>query len=131
MWVPKMSSDLLARDDAYRELSFPTARTTFAHLVRPRVGSCVYAPNDVPAHRQERVDTLHSFNPFILFTGPDEVFGTHTTRTQVSPMCRSVPPSRRSGAPALESKINKSADPSQLLRLLKRCLLYTSPSPRD
>jgi hypothetical protein len=32
---------------------------------------------DVPAHRQDRVDPLHSFNPFILFTGPDEVFGTH------------------------------------------------------
>ena len=25
VWVPKMSSDLLARDDAYRDLSFPTA----------------------------------------------------------------------------------------------------------
>jgi hypothetical protein len=32
---------------------------------------------DVPAHRQDRVDPLHRFNPFILFTGPDEVFGTH------------------------------------------------------
>ncbi len=32
---------------------------------------------DVPNHRQDRVDPLHSFNPFILFTGPDEVFGTH------------------------------------------------------
>jgi hypothetical protein len=32
---------------------------------------------DVPAHRQDRVDPLHSFNPFILFTGPDEVFGTY------------------------------------------------------
>jgi hypothetical protein len=32
---------------------------------------------DVPAHRQDRVDPPHSFNPFILFTGPDEVFGTH------------------------------------------------------
>jgi len=25
VWVPKMSSDLLARDDAYRDPSFPTA----------------------------------------------------------------------------------------------------------
>jgi hypothetical protein len=33
---------------------------------------------DVPAHRQDRIDPLHSFNPFILFTGPDEVFGTHS-----------------------------------------------------
>jgi hypothetical protein len=52
-------------------------RTTVAHLVRPRVGSCVCAATNVPAHRQDRVDPLHSFNPFILFTGPDEVFGTH------------------------------------------------------
>ena len=32
---------------------------------------------DLSAHRRDRVDTLRSFNPFILFTGPDEVFGTH------------------------------------------------------
>ena len=44
--------------------------TTKSGIVRLR-------PWDVPAHRQDRVDTLHSFNPFILFTGPDEVFGTH------------------------------------------------------
>src|ERR1700693_3071589 len=68
LWVPKMSSDLLARDDAYRVVAFPRARTTVAHLVRPRVGSCVCA-YDVLAHRQDRVETLQGFNPFILFTG--------------------------------------------------------------
>jgi hypothetical protein len=40
---------------------------------------------DVPAHRQDRVDPLHSFNPFILFTGPDEVFGTHRSEWTESP----------------------------------------------
>jgi hypothetical protein len=44
--------------------------TTKSGIVRPR-------RYDVPAHRQDRVDILHCFNPFILFTGPDEVFGTH------------------------------------------------------
>ena len=47
--------------------------TTKSGIVRLR-------PWDVPAHRQDRVDTLHSFNPFMLFTGPDEVFGTHRYR---------------------------------------------------
>ena len=59
LWVPKMSSDLLARDDAYGDLLFPTA-------VRPlliwydQVGSSVCAPLDVPAaRRQDEFDTLH------------------------------------------------------------------------
>jgi putative transposase len=43
---------------------------TKSGIVRPR-------RYDVPAHRQDRVDILHCFNPFILFTRPDEVFGTH------------------------------------------------------
>jgi hypothetical protein len=49
---------------------------------------------DVLAHRQDRVDPLHSFNPFILFTGPDEVFGTHRVgkSTRASPSNPAVLP---------------------------------------
>ena len=43
---------------------------------------------DVPAYRQDRVDPLHSFNPFILFTGPDEVFGTHRIRMRFLALTR-------------------------------------------
>ena len=81
MWVPKMSSDLLARDDAYRVCRFPapydrcSSGTTKSGIVRLRRW-------DVPAHHQDCVDTPHFFNPFIPFTGPDEVFGTHRTNDQ-------------------------------------------------
>src|ERR1039458_2251226 len=58
---------------------------------------------DVPAHRQDRVDPLHSFNPFILFTGPAEVCGTHR--------CLNGP-----GAPFLARRMGHS-DPAMTLRL--------------
>ena len=42
---------------------------------------CNMIPPGVSRASEERRGStghpLHSFNPFILFTGPDEVFGTH------------------------------------------------------
>jgi len=46
--VPNLSSDPLARDDAYRDLSFPTAVDPLFIWLRPRVGSCVCAARTTP-----------------------------------------------------------------------------------
>ena len=46
VWVPKVSSDLLARDDAYRDVSFPTAGRVYVSAM-----TSIIRISGVPASR--------------------------------------------------------------------------------